>query len=82
MQAVRRKQDKDNEVGNQQRVVKSVRVIKALKSLVEKMLAEVGAEALGAVEGERRCEQTGGCAGQQVCLSVPIRELMRKLYSN
>ena len=41
MRAVRRQQDQHDKIRNQQRRIKSVGVIEALKSLIEKMLADV-----------------------------------------
>ena len=41
MRAIRRQQDQYDEIRNQQRRVKRVRVIQALESLIEKMLTDV-----------------------------------------
>jgi len=54
--SVTRKQDQHDEVGNQQRAIECVRVVEALKSLVQQMLAEIGPNALGGSP----CGQRGG----------------------
>ncbi len=53
--AVAGEQDQHNEIRNQQRAIECVRVVKALKSLIQQMLAEIGPNALGGSPcGQRR----------------------------
>src|SRR6267378_2377799 len=47
VRAVRCQDDQDDEIGNQQRQIKSIDLVKPLESLVQKMLAKVGHQALG-----------------------------------
>src|SRR5579863_3319927 len=48
-------QDQHNEIRNQQRAIEGVGVVKALESLIEKMVAEVGPNALRrSPRGQRR----------------------------
>jgi hypothetical protein len=54
VQAVRSQQDQYDEVRNEQRDVEPVGVVEALESAVEKMLADVRANALGGNDGGKR----------------------------
>jgi len=53
VRAVRCQDDQDDEIGNQQRQIKRIDLVKPLESLVQKMLAKVGHQALGGKEVER-----------------------------
>jgi len=53
--AVRRQQNQDDEIGDEQRKVEGIGVIQALKRLVEEMLAQVGTDPARRREG-RPCQ--------------------------
>ena len=53
MASVGGEDDEDDKVRDQQRKVKGIDLIESLESLVEKVLAEIGAQAFG---GDKRCE--------------------------
>ena len=71
--AVRRQQDQYEEIRNEQGDVETVRVIEALKRAVEKVLANVRANALGGNDGGKpqiRNEQTSQarCSPRTICV--------------
>jgi hypothetical protein len=56
MHAVGGQQDQYDEVGNQQRDVERIRVVEALESPVEEVLAEIRTNPLGGKDSEKRRE--------------------------
>src|SRR5260370_33236101 len=62
VRAVRRQDDQDDEIGNQQRQIKGIDLVKALESLVQKMLAKIGHQALGGEDQDQG--QRGGSERQ------------------
>jgi len=59
MRAIRRQQDQYDEIRNQQRRIKGVRVIQALKSLIEKMLTNVLPDPFRGDEGSESAKRDG-----------------------
>ena len=73
MRAIRRQQDQHDEIGNQQRRVKSVGVIQALESLIEKMLADVLPDSLRGDEGGESAKRDGDTVQLRKSLSESRR---------
>src|SRR5580693_8628600 len=67
--AIRREDGQHDEVGNQQCQVEGVDLVKSLKSLVEKMLAQVGPQAFGG-ENHGYCQRGSGVQRHEVRRSM------------
>src|ERR1700732_794613 len=63
LRTVRRQDDQDDEIGNQKRQIKGIDLVEPLKSLVQKMLAKVGYQALG---GEDQDQGQRGRSERQI----------------
>src|SRR5258708_4720220 len=63
VRAVRRQNGQDDEIRNQQSQIKGVDLVKALKSLVQKMLAKVGHQPRG---GEAQDPRQRGKRGRKI----------------
>ncbi len=62
MNAVRRQQDQDNEIGDQQGQVKGVHLIQTLEGGIEKMRAKVMAQAVGRHQRQQKRHRAQGLA--------------------